>query len=309
MYSIYRIFLHICHFMTYHFCTHWLPRFQLCCEKGFKAALELAELCSGIESATLERMYRRACEAEGYFTDGVFESAEEDSFEVADGAPEDSKVDQCMYVLTDVQQAQSFADPEAECNADLTAEVAEESQNLPDREDLMSLTSGMAAQEPFGTEAGKSPPRNSLASYLPDNLTDALSLPKTCVWNALFRFAIRMRHSAGGCDLGFIKNAKNCRRCSKQLNWFQLLGWLSDVGHSWSFRYTRTIMNQQCPTITAHSNTFRYYQILSMTLNDCTINYNQSPSITYILYIFVFPCTIYIHIYYISIFLDSIIFN
>ena len=210
------------------FCSHFvllqkhatLQRFQKCCENGFNAALKLAELCSGISVVRLEAMYRKACESETYFSDGVFESAEEEEFEAPAETP---AVDQCMHVLADVQQAKSFADVDRECDADPTTEVVDEDLDLPDRESLMKLTDANGAEEPFCTEAQRSPPRSSLANYLPDTLQDALSLPKTCPWNGLLRFAIRMRHSAGGSDLRFLKNARNCRRASKRLNWFQWL--------------------------------------------------------------------------------------
>ena len=42
-------------------------------------------------------------------------------------------------------------------------------------------------------------------------------------WNAIFRFAVRLRSSRGGCDTQFLPNARHARRCSRKLNWHQYL--------------------------------------------------------------------------------------
>ena len=57
---------------------------------------------------------------------------------------------------------------------------------------------------------------------------------KGCLFNALVRFAIRLRSAKGGSDTGFVSNARACRRTAKGLNWYQHLGfkWIQCLWNS-----------------------------------------------------------------------------
>ena len=105
-------------------------------------------------------------------------------------------------------------------------QMDEELTGVADKDLLKSLLSKSAPSEPFESEAAKSPKfARGGGDHLPDTLTEALQLPGD-LYNSLFRFAVRLRNSKGGADLGFLKNAKNCRRASRGFNWFQPLDWM-----------------------------------------------------------------------------------
>ena len=61
--------------------------------------------------------------------------------------------------------------------------------------------------------------------FLPASLQEVMRA-RGCRWNALFRFAVRLRSAKGGCDTQWIANARHARRASRNLNWYQCLGML-----------------------------------------------------------------------------------
>ena len=85
-------------------------------------------------------------------------------------------------------------------------------------------------EEPFNTDSVSQGPANSPSrvqrgtDYLPESLYDALFSLKGCLWNRLFRFAVKLRNDHGGCDVAFLKNARNARMASRTLNWHQWPG-------------------------------------------------------------------------------------
>ena len=57
---------------------------------------------------------------------------------------------------------------------------------------------------------------------LPRTLLEAMS-GTACRWNSMFRLAVRLRSAKGGIDTRWIPNARNVRRTSTKLNWYQCL--------------------------------------------------------------------------------------
>ena len=76
---------------------------------------------------------------------------------------------------------------------------------------------------PSGDKRRPNPSTDSDHEMMPVTLTQALSM-RGDLWNNLFRLTVRLRNARGGCDTGFLPNAKSCRRAARGLNWYQLLG-------------------------------------------------------------------------------------
>ena len=98
-----------------------------------------------------------------------------------------------------------------------------EFREVPDAEALRKLLEQANMAEPFGSEAARSPLRADRGNELPSTLAEALRT-KGCMFNALYRLALRLRNTKGGMDTGFLPNALNCRRAARTLNWYQYLG-------------------------------------------------------------------------------------
>ena len=180
-------------------------------------------------------LYRQCCDSDDYFTEGVYETAEDEEQDCSK-MKESDEAQECHDLLTDVSQAAKFADPEGGIEVDVLDEVPPDEPDLPDLGQLLSITGDSAPDEPFGTEQ-KSPQRPhkssvppALKDFLPETLREAFNLPGD-IWNSLVRLAINLRNSHGGLDVGFLKNAKSCRRAAKGLNWWQQLGsaWFSVI--------------------------------------------------------------------------------
>lgn len=108
-----------------------------------------------------------------------------------------------------------------------TADLPEKAQDLEfkelsDVEQLRKLLTIKNHEEPFAHEAGNSPVRSGKSNELPTTLGDALKM-KGCLFTNLVKLAIRLRNGQGGMDVGFLPNAKNCRKASRSLNWYQQL--------------------------------------------------------------------------------------
>ena len=96
-------------------------------------------------------------------------------------------------------------------------------KEVSDAEQLRNLLEQANMAEPFGGEAARSPHRAEKGNELPSTLAEALRT-KGCMFNALYRLALRLRSSKGGMDTGFLPNALNCRRAARTLTWYQQLG-------------------------------------------------------------------------------------
>ena len=99
--------------------------------------------------------------------------------------------------------------------------AALEFKELSDVEQLRKLLVIKNQEEPFGQEAGTSPQRGK-SNELPTTLSEALKM-KGCMFTNLVKLSIRLRNGQGGMDVGFLPNARNCRRASRSLSWYQHL--------------------------------------------------------------------------------------
>ena len=103
----------------------------------------------------------------------------------------------------------------------------DEFEEFPDGPQLRHIMESENPQEPFGCER-QSPNRKHGEDRVPTTLREALEMDG-CMFNALFRLALKLRSLKGGMDSGFLPNPKNARRASNGLNWYQQLasrvGW------------------------------------------------------------------------------------
>ena len=199
-----------------------MDRFKTCCDNALKSSLALVSFCSDIPVDKLEGMYRRACDKDEFITD-TFEPVEE---EADDHEVGDAKKD-CMNVIEEVQSAAALNDVECEDVPSVDGEVPPEFSDLPDKSQLLDILEGKNPEEPFGSEAAKSPEpaakKAKIDNFLPETLGHAWAMPGNNKFNSMARLLIKLRHSYGGSDVGFLRNARNCRKASTRLNWYQWL--------------------------------------------------------------------------------------
>ena len=223
--------------MPDHFVEHAL-RFASVCRLAYKAALDLAEMISGWTATSLDKMYREAVAAGafdsgGKFSRSVTEPPDEDEMDVCEAIVDivDKKeADQAFELIQQVraetvalnpaaedEEAQETVAPAASDNGDLRGVVG--------AAQLEKLLSEGPASEPFSSELA-SPPRRGQKqdtnqdNHLPTTLSQAMNLTGPLM-NRLLRFAISLRAVRGGVDIPFLKNPRNCRRASRDLNWHQ----------------------------------------------------------------------------------------
>ena len=187
-----------------------------------ESALALVSMCSEFPEDRVEKMYRKACESEDFVRDQFeYEDAEEDEQEVP--VPLQKAATECENLLEEVRNAKNMNDTTCENVEQIQSETAREFEDLPDKDDLLMILEGRNPEEPFGSEVGNSPDSSKKKlDVLPDTLKEALALPGN-KWNTLLRLMVRMRHTFGGSDTGFLKNARNCRKAASGLNWYQPL--------------------------------------------------------------------------------------
>jgi len=196
-----------------------VPRFQDCCQKGFKAALSLAALCSGHTEKQLEASYRKYC-AEGGLegTDETME-VEEEVFDKL--GEEHEEENECMKVLHAVTQETIFVDPDEDPEGDQSQITSDPTElnfkrvmEKADKENWDQLLGAGAVES--SAQSSEKKQRN------PTTLGEVFVRPG-CVWNSLWRLAVQLRTEPGGVDTRWLANAKNVRRCSQGLNWHQPL--------------------------------------------------------------------------------------
>ncbi|CAK9003093.1 ZnF_CDGSH domain-containing protein [Durusdinium trenchii] len=199
--------------------------FIACSDRALKAALALASKCSGVKEPFLEASYRKLCEYEGSFQMDFEPEPDEMEFQAED-AVADQKPD-CLSLLTRLQEESRRVMEEAHQTEEPNApeptqprEIEVDLQDLPDKAELIGLCEKENVQCPFRSETSVSPKGRAKDDYLPSTLTEALQM-KGDMWNNLFRLVLRIRSTKGGCDVGFLRNARNCRRAAKTLNWHQ----------------------------------------------------------------------------------------
>lgn len=188
-----------------------------------KSALRLASLASGTREAVIEACYRKltADRKDGFlFNDDVLDldellPSEQDE---EDGA-EDEDAEKFLSCL---QRESVLLDPEAPPPMPTSQEAAAlELADLPDKEQLEALIEEPETLKEIPVEP--EPRRSAPGDRMPMTLGEALQW-RGCQFNSLFRLSVRLRSSPGGTDTPWVKNARNVRRASQNLNWHQCLG-------------------------------------------------------------------------------------
>lgn len=184
-------------------------RFARCCDSAMQGALKLVALCSDLTEDQILTMYKKACKLDPSNAKGSDELAED---EVPDMEWDDDKdVDPALDLLEGLQRETVFVDPDEE------DDVVERSQvddwgDMPDKDQLDKLLNEEDDQQP----------QEQASERMPGSLLEAMQC-KGCVWNALFRYVVRLRSSPGGCDVRWVPRAREVRRRSPTLNWHQYL--------------------------------------------------------------------------------------
>ena len=192
-------------------------RFRQCCENALQGVCILASKCSGLSPERIEQVYRQACEDGVVFTD---EPPEEDENDVVVRDPVEGE---CLDWLEQLKHDVNLPPIDVEDDGkkiDEEAEVAPWEPDIPDKEELDKLFSKESVSDPFRLECSKSPRNAPDSDAMPTTLLQAVT-EKNDLFNNLFRLAVFLRSTRGGCDVGFLKNARSCRRASKTLNWYQ----------------------------------------------------------------------------------------
>lgn len=189
--------------------------------------MRLASHVSSLSVAELEQAYAKCCKV--WETEAGAELDELDEDENAnedDGMQEENE---CMNVINSAQADCSLLDPaqkyEEASHEDIDMLEADFGK-VPDEEVLRKLLQKDANEEPVGEPMeGK--------GLLPRTLLEALDFTahegEPAFWNGLFRLCVFLRATPGGCDVQWIPRAKNTRRASRKLNWYQFLGFAWDI--------------------------------------------------------------------------------
>ena len=191
-----------------------MPRFQECCEKGFRGAIKLAAFASGKSEKAIEVSYKKYCD-EGGFQQSSEELAPDEMMDKCDpaiiGAHDPNE---CHEILTTLQKETVFVDPRANQDTapDIHDHVELAFEQVPDKEDMESLFADadpQASEKPDG-------------EYLPTTLLEAMNSPGD-TFNSLWRLCLHVRCAKGGVDRRFIANHRKVRGKTKPLNWHQHL--------------------------------------------------------------------------------------
>ena len=162
----------------------------------------------------LEQMYRNSCQS-GAIGIGEDELADDEmQLEPEFGAASN----ECLNLLQSIQaEAQNV---HANADAEEMEEEVDASQEIPDP-DLADAPDREKFEKIL--QPTSEPAQQIDTAGLPSTLRDAISRPGD-LFNALWRYAVKLRSVPGGCDTGFLPNGQNCRRASRKLNWHQSLG-------------------------------------------------------------------------------------
>ena len=170
-------------------------------------------MVSSFTEKELDKRYRKAFAAAGW-------EPESDVLD-PDEIPESEDMDEsteCLQMLEAVQNDCAAVDPET------TLEAAPENPEDPELAPILD-------KEDFKKIVTSDDKNVSDGTFLPTTLQQALDMcagkGDFAFWNSLLRLVIKLRCANGGCDTGFVRNGWSCRRASKDLNWYQQLGFES----------------------------------------------------------------------------------
>lgn len=165
--------------------------------------------------AEIESDYRQWCKENPSIEGGHFDEPPEsyvDELMESDVGLADQ--DPAYNLLSSIQQETSFLDPEMDSDDPVPVKVVDSDadvEHMADKEDMKKMLDDSTEEVP------------AKGDVLPGSLLEAMNGPG-CKWNALFRWAVRLRSSTGGCDRRWLPNPRGARRISLGLNWYQLLG-------------------------------------------------------------------------------------
>ncbi|CAK9027737.1 unnamed protein product [Durusdinium trenchii] len=191
-------------------------QFADCCDRALKSSLMLVARCSEFSEDRLEKMYRKACQNGAYEWDDPEEPAENEDDELEEVRPaEKPGSPDCIQFLDTLRVDHKLMEPSDNLD-DVTVpdDAPAGPEQDPDLENVM---------EPYRDERFISPKSGKDGNEIPDTLLEALKLKDGDMWNRLWRLLLRLRSGKGGIDTGFLKNAKNSRKASRGLNWYQRL--------------------------------------------------------------------------------------
>lgn len=192
-----------------------LPRFNRCCERALKAALQLVAFTSEKTEKQLEAEYRKRCNDSQDDPFGQDELDGDEAEEVLERAVcEEEAVDPVFNLVSTIQRETIFNDPEEEFGEPENRSGIDDPEidRMADKEEFKELLKEPEVDKDDSTE-----------EELPSTLLEALQ-SRGCTWNALFRFIVRLRSAPGGCDTRWVPHARQVRRTSLTLNWHQFLG-------------------------------------------------------------------------------------
>eukprot|EP00438_Fugacium_kawagutii_P028424 Skav221014 [mRNA] locus=scaffold2350:235252:241894:- [translate_table: standard] len=162
--------------------------FNLHCERGFNAALELAAFCSGKNVSSLKAAYVKWCNQPGL--DSLDLQMEEDELlDRCDPVQPDPEIaNECHQVLDAIPREAQFIDPDADEETVPTEHVELALETVPDKEQLKELFEGPA-----------SAPQRDGKEHLPATLHEAMQSSGDR-FNALWRLILRLRTGRFGID-------------------------------------------------------------------------------------------------------------
>ena len=186
-----------------------------------------------MSEASLEKEYKNLCQQEGFqgLTEALFE---DDELPSETGAEKEASTrkDECFELIASIQREKKFIDPDisletAANELDLEDPEDVELRQMPDPEDFKKLFH-VDMDETEAHETAQDKGVSSLSSRHPRTLMEALDRARRegdpVFWNLLWRLSVHLRCGAGGMDVGWLPNGRNCRRASRTLNWYQCLG-------------------------------------------------------------------------------------
>lgn len=218
-------------------------RFDQCCQDAWNASVSFVSKITGIPSKQIEAKYKEACHTMRHSLFGADDAPAEDEMDLHINPVEetDENSDPCFDFLSSLKADAEMMQQEAD-EGDIFKKVVEEPldkesdkvadtdldfqfDQMPDAAQLRQIFQGDeehdhdAGSKQADADKAENKDGNS-GNHLPQTLKEALKC-RGDLFNALWRYCLKLRCAAGGIDRMFIPNPKNLRRQSRKLNWYQ----------------------------------------------------------------------------------------
>ena len=205
--------------------------FYACSDRAYRAAIRLASFCQGAEPMSVQEMYEEWC-GENKFMD--LEEApllgDEDEFHDWELVNQDLPQTPKDFLEGLQTEAAMFEDPPddrapASGKPDLDLELA----GVPCHDELREILAARPSKQDKNEVPPQSPDKGVCSTGLAMNLHHSLwglgpNASEDETFDSIWRLTMYLRHWQGGCDAGYIKDARVCRRQAHTLNWYQCLG-------------------------------------------------------------------------------------